>query len=282
MTDDVKLYGFLLGQKPICTQSPIKTALGPERHRELRAKYKLELGIDLLDDRCDNVFNCKIKGSGCIGRPFPVDPEIKEALSTINVNVTEGVHKGRDVYFAEAVVDCSQCPFQQDCEAPCASLDSFLKRRVAPDPSPKSNMLVSYDDYEKGMFGPVHHDIERETTYTPNNDWADQQLPLDCLTSKQRQVLEMTLYDNLEQPVIAHKMNITKQRVSRLLQSAKSRLEEFGKARKVIKESNLVPKRVIEYYINNLTQQEIADKEDVSKQYISDYINKWRESNGLS
>jgi len=181
MTDDVSRFRFLLRQKPICTQSPIKSALGPEKHRELRAKYKLELGIDLLEDRCPNSFNCRIEGSGCIGRPFPIDPEILQALKTINVTVTTGNYKGKNVYLAEAIVDCSTCPFRVGCENSCPTQDSFLRRSTKPESNPPENSLVPYEDFEKGIYKALEPDSHQHCEY---GDWADEELPLDCLTER--------------------------------------------------------------------------------------------------
>lgn len=276
MTDDVKRFTFLLKQKPICTQSPIKTFLGAERHRELRAKYKLELGLDILEDRCGNVFNCKSLDQGCIGRPFPLDGEIYQALQSINVDITTGNYKGKDVYLAKAIVDCTTCPFRVGCETSCPTQDSFLRRNTRPESNPPENSLVPYDDFEKGIYKALEANAMQHCEY---GDWMDESLPLDCLDSFNREVMEMRLYDNLSQVEISSKLGISQQRVSKIIKSSTERLKEFGLARKAIKESKLVPRSALYYYINNLTQQEIADKMEVTQQYISKLIKEWYNSN---
>ena len=193
MTDDVKRFEFLIKQKPICTQTPIKEYIGAERHRELRSKYKLELGIDLLADRCDNIYNCNLKGSGCAGRPFPKDPELLEAYQKINVEIEEVDYKDRPVYLAKAIVDCNTCPFKVGCESSCPTQDSYLNKRRNPDLSPSGSMLVPYEDYEKGKYGPAF-ELNIDDDSVDHSSWEDESLPLDCLSPKQRQVLEMTLY----------------------------------------------------------------------------------------
>lgn len=276
MTDDVKRFTFLLGQKPICTQSPIKTFLGAERHRELRAKYKLELGLDLLDDRCGNVFNCKSLDQGCIGRPFPLDDEIYQALQSINVTVTTGNYKGKDVYLAKAIVDCTTCPFRVGCETSCPTQDSFLRRNTRPESNPPESSLVPYDDFEKGIYKALEANAMQHCEY---GDWMDESLPLDCLSDRQLEVMERVLYKNLEYSEIADELGIGIPRVSTHVKRAKARLEEFGKARKAIKQSKSVPRSVLYYYVSNLTQQEIADKVGVDRTTITKLINNWYNSN---
>lgn len=278
MTDDIRRFGFLLRQVPICTQSPLRTILGPERHRELRAKYKLELGLDLLDDRCSNVFNCKAIDDGCAGRPFPIDDEIRAALDSLNVTVTTGNFKGRDVYFAQAVVTCQGCPFNGQCEAVCATQDSFISRSTKPESNPPESSLVPYEDYEKGMYKAL---TPEDVEHCSIGEWSGEVLPLDCLTSKQRQVIEMTLYEGLEQSVIAARMNSSIPTVAIHLKRGLARLEEFGKARKAINSRKLVPEIVRNYYEDNMTLAQIAASTGLSKQNISQKIGRWRTQVGM-
>jgi len=278
MTDDIRRFGFLLRQQPVCTQSPIKVALGPDRHRELRAKYKLELGIDLLEDRCAAAFNCLLIDSGCIGRPFPIDPEILEALKTLNVDISTGFHKGHEVYLAKATVTCAECPFNGQCITSCATQDSFINRRVKPESNPPESSLVPYEDLERGLYKALTPDDVEHCGY---GEWANESLPLDCLSAKQSQVLEMTLYEGLEQAVIAERLNISQQVVAKHKSAALSRVEEFGKARKAIRSLSVVHPRILDYYVNNLTQQEIADKEGVKQQAVEQSITKWKTRNLL-
>jgi transcriptional regulator len=279
MTDDIRRFGFLLRQQPVCSQSPVKLYLGADRHRELRAKYKLELGLDLLDDRCANAFNCLLVDEGCIGRPFPLDGEVLQALQTLNVTVTTGIYKGRDVYLAKATVTCSSCPFNGQCTTSCATQDSYLNRRVKPESNPPESSLVPYEDLERGMYRALTPDDVQHCEY---GSWANESLPLDCLTSKQRQVVEMTLYRGLDQVVIADILGTTKQDISKSYSLAISRLEEFGKARKVISQgSSMIHPVVEDYYVNNLTLQKIADALKVSKQNISQIVSRWKNSVGI-
>ena len=275
MTSDVERFAFLLRQKPICTQSPIKSALGSDRHRELRAEYKLALGVDLMDDRCPNSFNCLSASSGCIGRPFPIDDEVAEALGQINVTVEKGIFKGRQVYLAKAVVTCAGCPFAGKCEISCATQDSFLSRHTRPESNPPENTLVPYDKFEQGMYKALTPDDIEHCDY---GDWADEQLPLDCLTGKQRQVIEMTLYEGLEQAEIADRLNIGIPRVSLHLSRAKAKLEEFGKARRAIREAKLIPNVVVEYYVYNKTQSKIAVEHGISQPRVTQILTSWYKS----
>lgn len=278
MTDDIRRFGFLLRQVPICTQSPLRTILGPERHRELRAKYKLELGLDLLDDRCSNVFNCKAIDDGCAGRPFPIDDEIRAALDSLNVTVTTGNFKGRDVYFAQAVVTCQGCPFNGQCEAVCATQDSFISRSTKPESNPPESSLVPYEDYEKGMYKAL---TPEDVEHCSIGEWSREVLPLDCLTPKQRQVIEMTLYEGLEQSVIASRLGTSKQDVSQTYKLAYDRLFEFGRARDTINKSSDSPTVVVEYYVGNMTQSKISSKYSISQSRISQIIAKWRVDNDI-
>lgn len=273
MTLDVERFAFLLRQRPICTQSPLKTSLGPDLHRELRAKYKLELGLDLLDDRCPNSFNCIASDSGCIGRPLPIDDSILHALNDINVQVTKGIFKGREVYLAQATVTCSGCPFQGQCETSCATQDSFLNRSIKPESNPPESSLVPYEDFERGMYKALTPD---DVEHCGVGEWAEYELPLDCLTPKQRQVIEMTLYEGLEQAQIADRLKISQQAVAKHTKSAMDKLREFGKARKVISEVQLVPRIVRRYYIHNESQSKLSQDYETTQQNISKVISTWR------
>lgn len=275
MTIEANLFEFLIKQMPICTQSPVKEVLGRELHRELRAKYKLELGIDLLSDRCDAVFNCKILDSGCIGRPFPKDPQIKDALDTLNVEVSEGSHRGREVYLAKGIVQCSECPYKQSCEVSCPTQESYIRRRVKPDYSPSESMLVPYEDFERGKYKAL---TSEDVEVCEIGDWIKEELPLDCLSERQREVMEMILYEKLEQKVIAKRLGISRPTVTNHKASALRRLEEFGKARKVISEHG-APSRVRDYYLNNMTHGEIADKYDVERSTITKFLSRWYKNN---
>lgn len=277
MTLDVERFAFLLRQKPICTQSPLKQSLGPDLHRELRVKYKLELGLDLLDDRCANSFNCIAADSGCIGRPLPIDNLILKALNDINVSVTKGIFKGREVYLAKATVTCSGCPFQGQCETSCATQDSFLNRSIKPESNPPESSLVPYEDFERGMYKALTPD---DVEHCGVGEWAEYELPLDCLTTKQRQVIEMTLYEGLEQAQIADRIGTTKQDISQTRELAMNTLHEFGRARKILK-THPAPLRIIHYYIHNMSHQEIADLEGKSRSTISMSVSKWAKLNGV-
>lgn len=276
MADEVSKFTFLIQQKPVCTQSPIKGFLGRERHRELRAKYKAELGIDLMDDRCDAVFTCRVAGIGCIGRPFPRDLEIKQALDSLNVVVSEGQHKGVDVYFAKALVDCSECPLKDNCDTPCASQESYVRRALKPDLSPKDHMLVSYDDYEAGKFGPVIDYTPRESDIEPDFSWQYEKLPLDCLSHQQREIVGRIIYKGQDQVRVSCEMNLDKSLVNRQYQASLDRMSEFGKARNLIEEHG-ASTRVKMYYIDCKTQQEIAEVEGVSKQSVNKSLSTWKE-----
>lgn len=275
MTDSLKMYEFLLGQKPICTQTPIKYIIGREKYRELRAQYKAELDIDLLADRCDNTFNCKAVNTGCIGRPFPKDTLIYQALKQINVDISEGTHKGKDVYFAKATVDCADCPFKADCENPCVTQDSYIRRSMKPDLSPQGDMLVSYDDYEAGLLGPALIQATEDNSVPTDMSWVDKTLPLDCLTNQQLRIVEGITNDGKTNLEMAKEIGCYPSLISRQYDNAVTKMADFGKARLAIKEHG-APERVKLYYIYNFTHREIADKESCGRSSITMSINKWK------
>lgn len=281
MTMDVERFAFLLLQLPACTQSPVKVALGPDLHRELRAKYKLELGLDLMDDKCSNIFNCILQGSGCIGRPMPLDDQIFKALKSSNCEVTTGNHKGREVYLAKSIT-CGDCPFKVGCASPCATQESYLKRSIKPDLSPREPMLVNFDDYEEGKLGLLAYTLSPETDTTEiDYSWMNETLPMDCLTEQQSQVIEMIKFKDLTQVETAGRLDISQSAVSQSLNLAENRLREFALARRVIKSLKNIPKRVKLYYIKNLTEQEIADKLKVHRTSVNKTLSRWRDNNGI-
>jgi RNA polymerase sigma factor (sigma-70 family) len=279
MTIDVERFAFLLLQLPACTQSPVKVVLGSDLHRELRAKYKLELGLDLMDDKCGNIFNCILQGSGCIGRPMPLDDQIFKALKASNCEVTTGNHKGREVYLAKSIT-CGDCPFNVNCDSPCATQESYLKRSIRSDQSPREPMLVSFDDYEEGKLGLLAYTLPPETEVTEMDySWMNETLPMDCLSPKQRQVIEMIRFKDLTQVETAGRLGIDQSVVSRQLKLAEDRLREFALARKILK--NKLDKRAVLYYIDNKSQEEIAEMECVKQNTISEHLTKWRLDSGL-
>lgn len=275
MTLEARRFAFLLRQKPICTQPVLRSALGSDLHRELRAKYKLELGVDLMGDKCASSFNCIAQDSGCIGRPFPIDEQIEEALKSMNVEVERGIFKGREVLLAKATVDCSSCPFRDGCESPCATQESYLKRSVSPDFSPKTNMTVNFESFEQGLHGNLKRLIDEIDEEDTDSTWRSESLPLDCLTPNQRLVVEGVIYEGKTQIQLSHELGISQQAVSNHYDAAISRLSEFAKARQIIKEHGCTL-RIARYYLHNLTQDEIAQIEGVSQQAITQTITKWR------
>lgn len=280
MTDDIRRFAFLLRQMPICTQSPIKTALGPDKHRELRAKYKLALGLDLLDDRCPNSFNCLISDSNCIGRPFPIDVEIKQALDSINVQVTKGIFKGREVYLADATL-CDSCPFRASCANPCATQESYLKRSTRTDLSPKGTMLVSFDDFEKGYFGEALNISEALSSSDKYDDgWRSEELPLDCLTEQQRLIVKGIVYEGKTQVQLGYELEIAQQLISDQYSASISKMSEFALARKYLKLHGGTA-RVRMYYLNNMIEIDIALIEGVSQQAINKTLTEWRKKYGI-
>jgi len=281
MTMDVERFAFLLSQLPACTQSPVKVALGPDLHRELRAKYKLELGLDLMDDKCSNIFNCILQGSGCIGRPMPLDDQIFKALKSSNCEVTTGNHKGREVYLAKSIT-CGDCPFKVGCASPCATQESYLKRSIKADLSPREPMLVNFDDYEEGKLGLLAYTLSPETDTTEiDYSWMSESLPMDCLSPNQRQVIEMIKFKDLTQVETAGRLGISQSAVSQSLDLAEARLREFALARRAIKSLKNVSRRIKLYYNKNLTEQEIADKIKVDQSNVSRALKKWRLDNGI-
>lgn len=274
MTDDARRFAFLLRQKPICTQPVLRSILGSQLHKELRAKYKLELGIDLMDDRCANSFNCISQDSGCIGRPFPIDPHIEEALKTFNVQISRGIFKGREVLLAIAGTDCSVCPFREGCESPCATQESYLKRSVKPDLSPKSYMTVNFEDNEYRAFQSLAQAVSSEDTEY-DDSWRLESLPLDCLTSNQHRIVEGLIYEGKTQVEVAHELGISQQAVSQQYELSIGKLKEFSEARKVIREKGCTL-RVSRYYVDNMSQVDIAKLEGVSITAVNNTISRWR------
>jgi hypothetical protein len=273
MTDDVERFAFLLRQKPVCTHSPVKTILGKELHRELRAKYKLELGVDLLADRCPNSFNCIATGAGCIGRPFPIDEGIFNALSKLNVVVTKGIFKTREVYLAKSIVTCSECPFFKGCESACVTQESYLKKATKTDMSPTGLQLVSLEDYEHKVYG-THLFVE-EWEGESDRSWIKAELPLDCLTERQRIIVEGILCEGKSQIRLAYELGLDQSTISRNYELGLANIYKFGKARKFIAH-NVVDKEVRMYYIDNKSQSTIAEETGSNQQRVSRIITKWR------
>lgn len=288
MKTDDKLYKFLLNQKPICTESPLKHLLGSELHVKLRAKYKLELELDLLTDRCPNTWNCvKTNFSGeCIGRPFPKDPKILKALKSINLDIEETSFKGVPVLMAKAIVGCSGCPLKESCSNPCPTVESYTNRSTTPDYSPTVDMCINLEEWEAGKYGPTitsigNYEVSEFKEYLEHDSEPSKELPLDCLTDQQRKIVEMILYEGLEQMFIAKRLGCSQQHISNQYKAAITKMTEFALVREVISKIDSVPGRVRLYYIENKTQQEIADMEGISQDSISKYIDRWKLSNKL-
>lgn len=234
-----------------------------------------------MDDKCGNIFNCILEGSGCIGRPMPLDDQIFKALQSSNCEITTGNHKGREVYLVKSTT-CVDCPFKVGCASPCATQESYLKRSIRADLSPREPMLVSFDDYEEGKLGLLAYTLPPETEETEiDYSWMNESLPMDCLTPKQRQVIEMIKFQDLTQVEVAGRLGISQPVVSEQLKLAEARLREFALARRAIKSLKNVPRRVKLFYIKNLTEQEIADKIGMSQSGVNQFLSKWRDDNGI-
>lgn len=271
-------YNFLLNQRPVCTQSPLKVLLGTEMHKELRSKYNNEYGFDILADRCPNTFLCKLKNQECIGRPFPVDSLIEECFKSNNMTYSKGVFRGFDVFYLKTQVECSTCPFKSICDNPCASQESYMKRRINPDMEPRDHMLVPYEDYESGKYRALD---SRDQEYCKSGEWSHFSIPWDCLTDRQRQCLEMKVLENLTHSRIGYLLGISSQAVDIHIKYAKKKLEEYGKARSIIFSSEQPNPRVVDYYVNNLTNKQIASKEGSTEYAIEQFLYRWKKSNLL-
>jgi len=276
MTIEVNLYEFLMRQRPICTQFPLTKELG-EDFKELRLKYRAELGFDLFDGRCGNTFNCLVADS-CVGRPFPKDPLVHKYLESLNVTITDGVYKGVDVYLAKPLLDCSECPFKTVCDEPCLTHKSYYSRRINPSREPRDEDLVDYQLWEEGV---IRLKQMYEVEECPQGEWLDDELAWDCLSPRQRECLHMNLIQEINHEDIAYSLNISRQVVSQHISIATQKITEFSKARKILKRQTNPSQRAIKYYRLGMTQVEIADQEGVSQQSISNYISKWRKSNNI-
>lgn len=279
MTDDVDFYGFLLAQQPICTQSPLKRELGPELHSKLRAKCNLELGMDLLADKCHSMLLCNVTNDKCIGRPLPDYPEVREALRSLKMPFRESEYRSVGVLMVSTRIDCDKCPFEAICTTPCASQESFMRKKLRDTFEPKEHMLVPYEDFERGKYKALDEYAFEHCEL--DSAWMDQKLPLDCLTDMQRKVMELTLWERLSQTEVGHKLNIGQPRVALHISRSTEKMYEYGLARKAIREALYVPRRVVDYYVGNMTHQEIANKETKDRSVISKFINKWRDDNGI-
>lgn len=273
MTDSVKIYEFLLGQRPICSQFPFKQEMG-DNYAKLRLKYKHEYGFDIMAGKCSNVFNCVGMDLGCIGRPIPKDDNIKSYFENINVEITESTHKGKDVYLVKSIVACSGCPFKASCENTCPTQQNYIERSIKPTQDAMQQDLMDYDHWEstgRQLRMLTYDDIEESEI----GDWANESLPWDCLSSRQRECLHLSMYGGMTQGDIAYKLGISREAVSKHTILATSKLREWGLARKMI-ESYGAPLRVIRYYIHNMKHQEIADLEGTSRTSVTMSINKWK------
>lgn len=277
MNNDIEIFEFLLKQKPICSQFPLKSELG-EDYEYLRLKYKSEYGFDMLDNRCSNTANCKITNKGCIGRPFPKDDLIKEGLKDLNVEVTVGTHRGKEVYMAKAIVDCHNCPLQLNCENTCLTQHSYIERRVRPDREPRTSNLIPYDEWErdgmKDMLDP------EELYYDNSSTWANEEIPWDCLTKKQYQCLDLSLNRGYTYKEISFALNIGSSSVQSHIERAKCKLKEWGLARKALKQE--FNKYANEYYNHNKTQKTIAEEYNVRADTVNKSINHWKYKNNVS
>ena len=277
MTPEANLFEFLMSQRPICTNFPVKKELGAD-YDELRLKYKSEYGFDMLSPKCDNSFNCLTLDEGCVGRPFPIDDDILAALNKINVTVTKGYHKGKEVYLAKPLLECSNCPFKDSCEDPCPTVRSYFERSVTPKRDAMSKDLVDFDTWEQGGYK-IPRLTDEDVQHCEIGDWIEERLPWDCLSDENREILDLHLNRGLTQKEIAFNTNRSQQYISKSINSSLDRLTKFGRARKAIKESISVPRSVLEYYVNNLTQQEIADKMGKSQQAVAKSLNNWYVNN---
>lgn len=105
--------------------------------------------------------------------------------------------------------------------------------------------------------------------------------PIDCLTDLQRSVIVEMVYNGKSIGEAAKVLPTGC--VSTASVSAKLGLKkmiEYSKARAFIKSAE-APKRVVQYYVENMSQTEIATLEGVSHTAINRTISKWRKDNGI-
>lgn len=235
-----------------------------------------DYGFDMMGDRCLRIRGC-FPDQGCAGRPFPDYPEIRNALSHLDLH--NDTYRGKPVIIVKTHVKCDTCPFKSQCNQTCGSINDYIDRFNKPYEEPYQSNLVSLEDLDSGYFDEISFEVFNESSRSLDDqntiNWTSDDLAWDCLSTQQRRVLEMRFYDGLEQDEIAQKMSIAQQTVHDHIDSGLKRLRKFTQARLAIKSDQDTPWWIKSYFIDNKNEQEIAKKLGKHRSSVNREISKW-------
>jgi predicted DNA-binding protein YlxM (UPF0122 family) len=254
---------FKLENKPAaCTQAPWKYLIPYEERESVMRQIRQEC-IDLYGytfDECPKRMVCFAKQ--CIGRPLPwLSPTAKPYLEKLQE--TQNVKDGEMF-----IQTCAVCPIRLTCTSTCSQVNDYINRSQAKEPA-----LIYKENTENIQ-------PNEETGSVRLALLQGLEIPWDAISKRKQKVVRSYLYEQKDFKYIADTQKLNNQaRAKYEFYSALNRLSEYAVVRAFLKKEykKLTQKQALimhEIYFNNNTVTKTAKKLNITKQAVSQIVNR--------
>jgi DNA-directed RNA polymerase specialized sigma24 family protein len=266
---------FLKKQSPLCMGLPFyKELVSRNLYFLLAERSQTDFqGRNLFDKQCPNVAICD---DSCRGRPVPRYKELEPLISKYDTE--EGEWAGQPVWFLK-VDTCKTCPFKPSCTKICPSMDAFHnKKRNSYDF--KLDRAVSMDEVTEEWLEKLYEQDD-EGEWTNRMQLTRDDIAWDCLSEPQTAAIMLVLVQGKTFDQAAEVKGTHKRTIQKSFESGMSRLKEYGLARRALKASRECD-FAVDYYINGLNIQDIANKNHRSVGFVHQKLKEFRDKYEIS
>ena len=261
---------FKQNNKPAaCTQAPWKNLIPYEQRESVMRQIRQEC-LDIYGytfDECPKRMVCFTKQ--CIGRPLPwKSPTAKPYLEKLKL--TQKIQN--EELFLQT---CDACPIRLSCTSTCSQVNDWINRSSSKEPN------ITYKENTENLIPEIEDGPVRVAIL------GNLEVPWDCISKRKQKVVRAYLYEQKDFKYIADTMSLNNQaRAKYEFYSALNRLSEYAVVRQFLNANykNLTEKQALimhEIYFNNNTLTKTAKKLNITKQAVSQIVNRVVSSNEL-
>lgn len=259
----------LENKPPACTMAPWKNLIPYEQRESVMRQIRQEC-IDIYGytfDECPKRMVCFSKQ--CIGRPLPFkSPTAKPYLEKLKE--TQNVKDGEMF-----IQTCDTCPIKLICTSTCSQVNDWINRGQSREPN------ITYKDNTENLQAEEVGGAVRVALLD------GLEIPWDCISKRKQKVVKSYLYEQKDFKFIADTQDLNNQaRAKYEFYSALNKLSEYAIVRKFLKVQykELTQKQALimhEIYFNNSTLTKTAKKLNITKQAVSQIVNRVIEAHNL-
>ncbi len=253
-----------------CTKRPWEHLVPYEKRYEVIRQVKQEC-IDLYGydfEECPKRMVCFTKD--CMGRPLEwKSPTARPYL--IEFAKLHGLKVNEEFYLK----NCDSCPIRLICTSTCGQVNDWINRSKQGEPN------ITYKDNTENLQAEEVGGAVRVALLD------GLEIPWDCISKRKQKVVKSYLYEQKDFKFIADTQDLNNQaRAKYEFYSALNRLSEYAIVRKFLKEQykTLTQKQALimhEIYFNNSTLTKTAKKLNITKQAVSQIVNRVIEAHNL-